>query len=204
MATFAGMIACAAELVHVNDPDPWIVTWGAVQDDTYNEQSQTNYQFDAFRQGWQAALDEQVTLTRVTCRFGGTPPAADVIYISTNPPAAGERGGASVPSNCALLVRKKTALGGRANQGRCYIPGVLPVAGVDDVGNIDPNQVSLLQGYADSWLALLTTPASGNPQSNMQVLHTPDPVTGSQLIPTPVIDLQVDSRIATQRRRLRK
>lgn len=104
-----------------------------------------------------------------------------------------------LPQNCAMLVRKNTALGGRRNRGRFFIPGMLTEEGVNNVGIIGSSDRGAYQGGIDSFFAELTT---STPALPMVILHNTGGV--SPIIdPTVVVSLTVDSTISTQRRRLR-
>jgi hypothetical protein len=104
----------------------------------------------------------------------------------------GTNAGPPMPSNCAFLVRKRTASAGRAHQGRMYFPACL--LGEDSVnpnGVMGGAQVAVIQGRIDA--ALLG--------DYFVILH--DELTPGGLAPTPINNLIVDSQIATQRRRMR-
>lgn len=113
-------------------------------------------------------------------------------------PAVGTNGGASLPNNCATLVKKSTTLGGRRNRGRMYFP--CPVEGeVDGAGTITI-------GAIGSWNTVLLRllPGGGTHTAfgvlgDAVVLHD----SGSQT-PTEVSDLGCQTKIATQRRRMRR
>lgn len=96
--------------------------------------------------------------------------------------------------NCAILLRKRTALGGRRNRGRAYIPPVFPSEGsVDAAGVIAGASLTAIQGFYDSMF-------TGSLLNYDRVLfHNEAPFT-----PTPINLLQFDGLIATQRRRLRR
>lgn len=102
------------------------------------------------------------------------------------------RTGAIAPPQVASLVRKRTALRGKENQGRMYFPCLLSDGEIDDSGNISSGTFTDLITHADEWLAGLDLA-----DLTMCILHT----TSSD--PTPVLALSVDQTIATQRRRLR-
>lgn len=104
----------------------------------------------------------------------------------------------TVPSNTTWLLRKRSSLMGRANQGRMYLPGV-PEASVNASGEVDPSVRTALQTLVISGFnaAIIEAP--------MVLLHRnpldPDDYTGDT--PTVVNQLIVDGRVATQRRRMR-
>lgn len=101
----------------------------------------------------------------------------------------------SVPSNCAVLVHKRTARGGRRGRGRMYLPWAAPDNQVDDVGNLTVGHQS---DVSDSLEVFRT--ALGLVGHSLVLLHSTGlSVTGP---PDPVTALVVDAKIATQRRRL--
>jgi len=112
-----------------------------------------------------------------------------------------------IPQNSALLVSKGTALGGRRNRGRFYVPGLLNEGVVDNVGNVS---ASTYQPLFTAFLEDLLVEANTN-VLEMVLFHSyewtgdvdPGPPPGFPA-PTVVTALTVNGRIATQRRRLRR
>jgi hypothetical protein len=100
----------------------------------------------------------------------------------------------SVPPNVAVLVKKNTAMGGRMNQGRLYIPGC-PESWVDFGGKLIPNGVTGYQVACDKLLDELT-----DLEVPMMLLHGTE---HEGWFPLAVTSLSVQSTVATQRRRLR-
>jgi hypothetical protein len=92
-----------------------------------------------------------------------------------------------------LLIRKTTALGGRANQGRMFHPGVAE-GGTQSGGILTVNELVPLQTAFNNFHADFVT--QGLP---MVLLHN-----NEELTPTPITALSVETKVATQRRRLRK
>lgn len=113
-------------------------------------------------------------------------------------PAIGTGAGSGLPNNCATLVKKSTALGGRRNRGRMYFP--TPLEGeVDGAGT---NTIGAVTAWNTLLLRLL--PGGGTHTAfgvlgDAVVLHDE----GSQT-PTEVTDLGCQTKIATQRRRMRR
>jgi len=108
---------------------------------------------------------------------------------------AGTGSGDGSPPNTAILVRKVTELGGRAGRGRMFMPGVSETD-AQGGGNLDSEERSNWQTVLDEVLAEHATA-----EIPWVVLHG----AGSPLsTPTPIVALTVDSRLATQRRRLRR
>ena len=99
------------------------------------------------------------------------------------------------PPNCALLVHKRTARGGRRGRGRLFMPWFLNEAKVTSSGMIDASEQVSLQTPFNVWFADLAT--RGIP---MVLLHQ-----GGDTPPGPpnlVTSLAVDPMNSTQRRRL--
>lgn len=145
---------------------------------------------------WETHINPQIvttcTLSGVLVKYGpnATGPSAQITTAHVGNLAA-----AGAAPNTTYLVRKVTALGGRAGSGRMYVPGVTE-DDVDPDGTVTPAMVTLLQSnFDDLWDALDVggfTPV---------LLHS----AGSPLsTPTPITSLRVDARVATQRRRLRR
>lgn len=103
---------------------------------------------------------------------------------------------ATLPSNCAVLVRKRTTFRGRAYQGRNYWPGFIAAPDVNEIGRIDAADLGGLQTAFEGWFSDLD--AAGTP---LYILHDE---TSPAASPTPVATIEVDGLIATQRRRMRK
>jgi len=102
-----------------------------------------------------------------------------------------------LPQNCAVLIHKLTARGGRRGRGRSYHPW-LAEGGVDSVGIIGSGTRGGLTGKFNAWLADMN--AKDIP---LCLLHN-QPKTGTLPAPDVIIGCICDAIIATQRRRLRK
>lgn len=105
----------------------------------------------------------------------------------------GIRTGDLAPPNVALLTKKTTALRGRKFRGRNYWPGLMKDDNIEDDG-------TLIGGYVNQ---LNDAFAGFNGDLNMLgyfpvILHN-----DAEVPPTPVTGGGVESRVATQRRRLR-
>ena len=142
--------------------------------------------------GLVSLMVQDCDLTSVLVKNGptATGPSAEVGATLT-----GEFAGDGTPPNTSVLARKNTAFGGRAGRGRMYWPG-LPDTKVSGTGLLDGTWLSNWQDLMTAFLFSLT---SGD--IDMVVLHG----AGSPLsTPTPVTSIAVDSKVATQRRRLRR
>jgi len=142
---------------------------------------------------WGTITDINLTLLETIVRVNiGDPDLATFTFPG---PGGGAVSQTSPPINCCVLVSKNTSRGGRRNKGRMYVPNVLAAASVSEAGVISGGAMTVLQAAADDHLAALTT--AGAP---MYVLHNDPPV---GVTPAPVTSLNVDSTMATQRRRMR-
>jgi hypothetical protein len=110
---------------------------------------------------------------------------------------AGSRAGECAPINFCPLIRKNTALGGRRNRGRMYLPaGYVLDSEVSELGGLVAAATTRLGGNATD---LLTEMAAGPQFDAMVVLHETAPAT-----PTVVTGLSVQTLGATQRKRMRR
>jgi hypothetical protein len=107
---------------------------------------------------------------------------------------AGTGASGTLPNNCAVLCRKFTASGGRRNRGRFYLPPAYFLeTEVNQVGTLDPAVVTEYQGYVDSLLAQL-----GLQDCSPRLLHSD----GGNA--TPITNIIVQPKLATQRKRMRR
>ena len=120
--------------------------------------------------------------------------------------AAGTPGGASssntLPQNCALLVSKRTGLAGRRGRGRLYLPGQ-PEAGWNELGDVQGTWGTNTQDAFDAWMADLTSTGPGFEPNPPYILHRSEGA-GTEPAPTEITAMICSSKLATQRKRLRK
>lgn len=95
--------------------------------------------------------------------------------------------------NLAILVRKRTTLGGRRNRGRFYLPFMASEDDVAEGGFLLATPLADTQAACDDFMTELNTR-----DCPMFLLHADG---GS---PTPVVQLEVQRQCATQRRRMRR
>lgn len=108
-------------------------------------------------------------------------------------PVVGSGGSAGLVINCAGLLKKNTARGGRKGRGRAFIPPTFASeAQVDPVGTIDSGVVSVTQDCFDQFVDDLAT-AGITPYLLHEDGSTPNEITS----------LTLQATVATQRRRLR-
>lgn len=169
-----------------NDPDPYANTFGVFLDGG-SVADAGSVAAVAWETNVMPVLSEDVELVGVVVRDGD----GNVAELTRS-----EVGGVnvgSVPGNGAVLVRKLTAVAGRKNRGRFFVPG-LREDEVNGAGVITPTTTNVIQGGFLDWLADMTTglflPV---------ILHTlnTDP-------PTLITGVSTQALMATQRRRLRR
>lgn len=113
--------------------------------------------------------------------------------------AVGTASGATLPVNTAMLVKKTTALGGRHNRGRCYMPLVgLDESDIDNNGMIASGELTSQQGRWDEFFDLLVAADVVPCLFHYPYTGTPEPAE------TNLTGFVVQPQVATQRRRLRR
>jgi hypothetical protein len=143
--------------------------------------------------GPKAKIAADVAFSRIVTQLGqleGEPVTEDT-PISV--PCTGTN--AVLPSNCALLIHKRSARGGRRGRGRLFVPWHNAEVEVGTNGQITPSALTTMQA---SWTAFFNELVTqGVP---MQILHQPG--NSDEGGPTPVTSLSLDPLVSTQRRRL--
>lgn len=143
---------------------------------------------DAFADAFMPLLCDGTVLRRTLVKEGPSATGPTFEYAEDRPGAVT---GSPATPQVAFLLRKRTAMGGRMNRGRMFLPGV-PEFSVNGAGVVIPSEIAALQTASNALLAAIDTL-----QGEMVILHS------ASSDPTSVISLQADSRVATQRRRLR-
>jgi len=145
---------------------------------------------DAWRDTMMTEIANVWTFVRGTARVQAGV-VAEKLYST-----AGSVSSAATTPNTAYLLRKKTAIPGRAHRGRMYVPGVVE-ASVDAVGLVLSTRITSLTNAANSLMtAIAGAPAGGF--GVMALLHN-----SGAIPPTTVDQLVVQQLAATQRRRMR-
>jgi hypothetical protein len=143
-------------------------------------------------------LDNGVVVVGCTARVGQDGGEALVSYAES-----GATGGAtltSLPANCAVLIHKRTARGGRRGRGRIFLPWTIGET-FEESGLLNSATKTTLQTAANVWLANLS--ANSVPMVLLHSASAPgvdEPTTPGS--PNAVTSLIVDSLIGSQRRRL--
>lgn len=108
-------------------------------------------------------------------------------------PVDGTSNVGNMPINCAVLMNKRTALGGRKNKGRAYIPPCYPAETlVNGAGLVEEEALDNLTEWYEALLGSFVT------EELVPCVHHSDGSAG-----TPINGLVPGGTIATQRRRLR-
>ena len=121
-------------------------------------------------------------------------PVSPIVIEQSDGATGGSLAEVAITSNTAALVRKLTAVGGRTNRGRMFIPGLAREA-VASNGVLDEFHHDELQQRFNSFF----NDCHSEPGFGDFVVHHDD----EELDPTPITAFQVQTRAATQRRRLR-
>lgn len=193
-----GFVHVAIEHVADGDPDPWYVTFGVdISDDEGDVPDIVGTIIAAYRNSIGSQIWSGVNITGAQVAVGTEFEEPLRMFVNNPGTVAGGQSGTFLPQNCALLVKKNTAVGGRRNQGRMFIPSIVSEGACNNVGQIDSGALNTYQTQATAFLNVIN-----DPLTNMQmvILHNDPP---GELGPTPVTSLTVSNTISTQRRRLR-
>lgn len=196
-----GYAQCSVEITNSGDPQPWYVTHGIDVSDVGGDFIAAGKNvLQAFDVAWSTWLRPSSRITGVYLTIGSDG-GNYTLYVTPPTAMVGSSTAEKLPQNCAYLVQKVTTRPGRAGKGRCFLPGIAPEQSVDDVGVLTSGAILSAQDACDLWLVTLAN-ATGAVKTPMVLLHNAGIPGGST--PTPVTALRIDSRIATQRRRLRR
>lgn len=183
-------------ITRAGDPDAYAVTWANDVDLSAAPtlQEYVNEIQADFVTKWTSSFPNDCTIGPVTMRFGQD--GGDPLVLIASTTGTGTNNTDFLPQNAALLVQKRSLLGGRRNRGRLFMP-VLTEGAVNEVGQLSPTQLTSYQNVANSWLSSYNNEIGAF--GDMVILHSSGDST-----PTPVTSLVVQGTIATQRRRLRR
>lgn len=200
MPTPAGFAQCSYELKHSLSSRSAFITFGvdptvtdpaAVATSLVAAFSSTGSLF--------ACIDINVQLqsTRVSM---GTDGGEDLVGSSTQIVAC-TRSMSSAPPNCAVMVHKQTARGGRRGRGRMYIPWCADSTTLTEAGVLNSANVTTVQNAVNAWRTSVISLVGP-----LMLLHRPSTIDTTRPTtpgpPNEITSLTVDALIATQRRRL--
>ncbi len=198
----AGYAVAALKWRCLGDPDDMISTIGldVVSASTPTPSEVANLVSTAWLSAWPASiLSNLYTFLGTDVTFGPQPgegPSGQdvraVVGTITTPPPA---------SNTALLIKKLTALGGRRNRGRMYLPaGNTEEQAIDHNGMIQTAAVPVYQTRMDSFYSALVASA---PTLQPVILHGPTVAGVAPAEPTVMTGFSAQPQVATHRRRMR-
>lgn len=196
-----GHAAISLELAHASMPRSAFLTWAVTPNGVAAADIANKVLLAVMTPAGSlfSIIDSNVTIVSATARVGqdgGEP----IVYVAESG-AVGGKGGATLPPNCAVLVHKRTARGGRRGRGRMFIPWASGVTDVGESGILGSTHRTTLQTCMNTFHAACVT--QGVP---MTLLHSnSEPGTDNPTppgLPDPVTSLLVDSIVSTQRRRL--
>lgn len=196
-----GFGQASIEIRNGGDPSPWYITHG-VDLSFMNGAPEAACETIAlaFAQTIGGGLSDTSTITGVRLVIGED--AEDNLVVFTPFDFPGESSAEKLPQNCALLIDKTSASGGRRNRGRMFVPNVLGDTSVNNVGVIDGAVLTDIQTFCNQWFTNLEDGFEDTPPTPMVILHNSIGA-GVQPAPTPVTGLRAQGVISTQRRRLR-
>lgn len=188
-----GFVAFRLPIRHSSVTRPAMITGGV---DNNSGLTDPNALADAIQNvftttgGMQTIIDNACTIG--PCEVAVGQDGGDPLIGFASATVAATRSQSSVTPNVSLLVKKRTALGGRKNRGRFFIPWAVREDQVDEGGIISSLDLTTAQNAMNAVLAQSAT-------SNLPfvILHATDPS-----VPPTVTALVVDALVATQRRRL--
>lgn len=190
-----GYAHAVVQFRQAGDPEPQVCTFGVGPlTNPSNGVAIANNIFGIWKANILVSQTNNITLEQVTV-YVGQEDASRIPYDSTGVPANGSGTQDALPSNCAMLVRKRTGVNGRRGRGRFYVPGVAE-------GTVDANGIvatATQEAWQERCDVFLTQLSALTP---MVVLHNAEGAS-IPIAPTPVTQLTVESKIATQRKRLR-
>ncbi len=104
------------------------------------------------------------------------------------------------PVNSALLVKKRTALGGKRNRGRMFLPPAWISEGAIGARGNFTTAGDVIQSYMNDLYGLL-----GDNDLSPMLLHAPSRVRPEDPVPppTPIVQFVLERLLATQRQRMR-
>jgi hypothetical protein len=184
---------------HAGTPRPAAITVGAALPElTFI----TDTYCDAVLAEWQTAFgsqtDSHLTVGPIKVQVGESDGTSYTVEGEST--YTGTSSADKLPSNCAVIVEKVTARGGRRGRGRVYMPWWINEGNVDETGNIPLASRTPIKTAWDTFAAAMTAGPGAFTASPLVLLHS----AGSTAVPDPdpITGFVVDPIIGSQRRRL--
>lgn len=176
------------------DPEPMIWTLGVGIASANSVPDIPEVAYDSWVDNIAPLTSTVVTLDQVQLKEGPSSTGPTWVFQST---AAGTQGDPLLPPNSAVLVQKRSTLGGRKGRGRAFLPGISVIADtLDSGGNFDSLVAGTIAAAVTQLADDLSTDTTAGPAIPV-LLHS------DSTAPSTIVTYTVPSKIATQRRRLR-
>lgn len=184
-----GFVYAAIRIDGPSPADPAVVTFGCSDDGTSAPDNLAEAIFHQFADNFDDEVCEDYAFLDCAIKLNRSGPIRDGYFADSQ--AGLETTNPVAPQVC-VLIKKTTGFAGRAYRGRMYLPGA-PVSDFDFSGTLIGASQSAWQSSADDFFN-----GMAGLGLDLHLLHN------SPLIdPTPITNLVVDGRMATQRRRVR-
>ena len=179
------------------------VITGALNDGTINSSAQTwaDEMQTLAADKLDNYLDSSVQLMRTTT-LKGDGSSAFTVGTSTANPTRGINAASGTTPNTAVLVQKRTGVGGRGGRGRWYLPFMLNEGEVDETGALASGYRNGIQLQVDSYLTALASAMRIANRTYDLPWDNPNRQLLSVTMGPVVTKLQVSPIAATQRRRM--
>jgi hypothetical protein len=200
MPTAPGFADCSLEIRLGTYPRPAFVTFGV------NADSPNPADTAATISGGINVAGSLKTVLAVGAKFTGirvsmgTDGAEDVVgFEALN--ITGTYANLTAPANCAALIHKRTARGGRRGRGRWFFPWSIADSEVDEAGIVLAARVTAISAACEVFRQHMAT--AGEPMVVLHSTSAPGVVHPTTAGPPDVItSMNCDSVVGTQRRRL--
>lgn len=200
----AGLILVDQPVAHSAVSHVAHVTLACANEGTWTAQQCADKFQDAWNGAFTATLDTEATFEKPIILLGdGTDTPATA--VAANPAESGALALACPSPQVALLLKKITALAGRKNRGRTYLPFSVDEAGISQSGLVIGDAVTDVQAACDAVLTSLSTFDIPMVIANRLMGVDPDtdkPYVIEYTVGPPVTQYILESYVATQRRRL--
>lgn len=148
-----------------------------------------------FFRAFASELDTNVFMRNAKAVIGQD--GGEPVIQEWDPNLAGTASRNSLPPAMALMLTKRTAVGGRKNRGRMYMPWAIPEDQVGENGSVSTGHIGRWVSRCNAFTTDFTRPTTVDPSliSGWVVLHS------DSTPPTPVTSMSPNQAIRTQRRR---
>lgn len=200
MPTAPGYASCSLEMKHATMSRSAFITFGCNPVDTDPSAVAASLATAATQAGsLGSCIDSNVTWIAARASLG-TDGSEDLVGVyPMNIPCT--LSASTLPANCAMLVHKLTARGGRRGRGRFYIPWTIGTSTITEAGGVIASDVARVQAAVEVWAGQVNTLVGP-----VVLLHRPSEPgiahPSSPGAPNVVTGYRADPLVATQRRRL--